>query len=233
MHGGTIGVLGGMGPAATHFFFGRLIHKSDAATDQAHERVVIDSNPHIPDRTAFIAGEGEDPRPALTDTARNVERAGADLLTIPCNSAHAFFDAISQSVDIPVLNMIDGAIGALEARSDVTRVGLLATDGTREMELYQRAAEGTGIEIVLPSSDDQQRVMDAIYGPTGIKAGYRTEPNELLVEVVDRLGDVDAVIAGCTEVPLALSSDDSPVVLIDPMEVLAEDALRMANSMAD
>ena len=96
MSGGekTIGVLGGMGHLATVDFYAKLVRLTPAHADRDHLRVIIDSNPKIPDRTAGLTGEGPDPTPALVATARGLERAGADLIAIPCNSAHAYLPAI-------------------------------------------------------------------------------------------------------------------------------------------
>ncbi|GAH53208.1 unnamed protein product, partial [marine sediment metagenome] len=102
-----IGILGGMGPEATVDLFHKIIKFTPAKKDQDHFRIIIDNNPKIPDRTAAILGKGEDPLPALQETARNLEKAGVDFIIIPCNTAHYFLPQIQKSVNIPVLNMIE------------------------------------------------------------------------------------------------------------------------------
>src|SRR5512139_2189053 len=96
-----IGVLGGMGPAATADFFQKIIQATPAKTDQDHLKVVIFSNPHVPDRTAAIRGDGQDPLPELVAGADALIRAGADFLTIPCVTVHYFFDRLQAAVPIP------------------------------------------------------------------------------------------------------------------------------------
>lgn len=217
----TVGVIGGMGPAATTYYIDQLVTQTPAERDQDHLRVVVDSNPNIPDRTRYLLGDGPDPLPALVETARNVEAAGADILSIPCNTAHAFFDEIGRAVDLPVLDMVQIGIDAAVS-TGADRVGLLATDGTLDLGLYHDAAAPRSIEIVPPEEPMQERVMAAIYN---VKNGERKGPRRRLVEAVNTFDDVDAVIAGCTEIPLALGPGDIPVPLVDPMTAMANVAI--------
>lgn len=221
----VVGVIGGLGPAATSYFFDLLVERTPAAEDQEHLRVIVDSNPSIPDRTGYLLDDGPDPVPALIETGRNVETAGADLLTVPCNTAHAFLDDVADAVGVPVLNMIELAAERVRSRSDIDRVGLLATDATIAIGLYHEYFEGRSVELVTPSDPVQDRVMEALYD---IKAGDIGAPRRMLVDAVDSFGEVDAVVAGCTEVPVALSARDIDVPLVDPMTVMADRAIERA-----
>lgn len=221
----TVGVVGGMGPAATGHFFDLLVRRTSAEGDQGHLRVVVDSNPQIPDRTGYLLEDGSDPRPALVETARNVEAAGADLLAVPCNTAHAFFESLQATVDVPVLHMIGLAVRQTCSQIDPDRVGLLATDGTISLGLYHEWFQDRPVEVVVPDETDQERVMDSLYA---VKSGERERPRSRLVETVEAFDDVDAVIAGCTEVPVALRGDDIDVPLVDPMTVMADRAIERA-----
>lgn len=130
----TIGVLGGMGPAAGVDFCARVVAAHDAPRDQDHPPCILYSATQVPDRTAFLSGEGPDPAPALVAAARTLEAAGADFIAIPCNSAHAFLDAIRAAVEVPILDMIalaaaaaaeiGGPAGAGSGRSGSTGDGL-------------------------------------------------------------------------------------------------------------
>lgn len=232
MPGKTIGILGGMGPEATADLFLKIIRSTPARTDQDHIRVVIDSNPAIPDRTAAILGSGPDPVPLLTRTARLLEQWGADLIVIPCNTAHYFYDEVQASVRVPVLHIMKETAAYLRERYPALRdVGLLATTGTVRTGLYQRFLAEHALNTLLPDDEGQQVVMDCIYGEQGVKAGH-TGP-----EVTARLAGVaasliargaGAVIAGCTELPLVLREGDLPVPVIDPTRILAEAAVRAA-----
>src|SRR5574341_528435 len=165
----VIGVLGGLGPWATLDLFEKILRQTPARIDQEHLRIIIDNNPKIPDRSPAILGEGEDPTPALVATAQNLQRAGADFLVIPCNTAHYFYDRIRAAVTIPVLHIMDEvAAAAREKVPGVHVLGVLATAATMASGLYHRACRRQGIEVIGPDPAGQQIVNRAIYG---VKAG--------------------------------------------------------------
>ncbi len=225
-----IGVLGGMGPLATADFFQKVIQATPAKADQDHVRVLIFSNPHIPDRTAAIRGEGPDPLPALIASAEALIRAGADFLVIPCVTAHAFFDGLQQAVRIPILHLIrETATWLGQERPALRRLGVLATTGTLQCRLFEDQFSPYGLTIVTPEPDIQaSRVMEAIYA---VKHGEALEtPRRLIREAADHLQrrGAEAVVAGCTEVPLILRDGDLPVPVIDPTVILARAAVRRA-----
>lgn len=212
-----------MGPAATVEFFRRLVAATPAGSDQEHLHVIIDEDPSVPDRTSAILRDGEDPAPALLDMARRLEAAGAELLVIPCNTAHHYLSAIESAVKIPVLDMPAEAA----RRVDVGRVGLLATDGTIASGLYRDALSKRGIGVVVPQSEEQSRVMRAI---DAIKAGEdpATFAGEI-AEVISRLGDAgaEAVVAACTEISL-IDREGMPLPWIDALDALVEATVREA-----
>lgn len=101
-----IGILGGMGPAATADFYAKLVAITPGSSDQDHLRTVIWSDPTIPDRTEALLGGGPDPTPWLLDGSRVLREAGATVIAIPCNTAHAFVPRIADRVGLPIVHMI-------------------------------------------------------------------------------------------------------------------------------
>jgi len=225
----VIGILGGMGPEATIDLFYKIIKFSPAEKDQEHLRIIIDNNPKIPDRTAAILGKGEGPLPALQETAQNLEKAGADFIIIPCNTAHYFLSQIQKSVRIPVLNMIEETAKDIQQRiPQIQKVGLLASIGTYKTEIYHQQFKKLNIEVVYPDEKDKDVVMKAIYA---VKAGDLSEGvKSNILKIAQKLIDegVKVIIAGCTEIPLILKEGDIPVPLIDPTQVLAKIAVQKA-----
>ena len=225
----VIGILGGMGPEATIDLFYKIVKFTPATKDQEHLRIIIDDNPKIPDRTAAILGKGEDPLPALQKTARNLEKAGADFIIIPCNTAHYFLSSIRESVRIPVLNMIEETAKDIQQRiPQIQKVGLLASVGTYKTEIYHQQFKKLNIEVVYPDEKDKDAVMKAIYA---VKAGDLSEGvKSNILKIAQKLIDegVKVIIAGCTEIPLILKEGDIPVPLIDPTQVLAKIAVQKA-----
>jgi len=225
----VIGVLGGLGPWATLDLFEKLLRLTPARRDQEHLRIIIDNNPKIPDRSPAILGEGEDPTPALVATARNLEAAGADLIVIPCNTAHAFYARIAGAVRIPVLHIMEEVAAAARAEvPGLRRVGVLATRATMVSRLYHRAFERVGVEVAGPDAAGQDTVTRAIYG---VKAGQGGPAvTRALVAVADRLiaGGAQAIVLGCTELPFVLRPGAVRVPLLDSNLVLAAAAIRAA-----
>lgn len=227
----TIGILGGMGPLATAELFRRIVLKTPAGRDQEHPRVIIYNNPKIPDRTAFIIDEGEDPRPALVESARKLEEWGADFILMPCNTAHFFEETIRQAVRIPLVSMVEETAEYVR-RMDIKKVGLLATDGTIKGMVYHRALLKRGVKIALPDRKGQKDVMRAIY--EGVKTGNLGLGRELFLRTARKLQRrSEGVIAGCTEVSVVLRQEDLKVPLIDPLDVVAERAVRLALGVED
>lgn len=225
----VIGVLGGLGPWATLDLFEKILRLTPAERDQDHLRLIIDNNPKIPDRSPAILGDGEDPTPALVATARNLEAAGADLIVIPCNTAHAFYDRIAAAVRIPVLHIMEEVSRAAQAEvPGLRRVGVLATRAAVAARLYHRAFERVGVEVLAPDPAGQDIVNRAIYG---VKAGQKgAEITRGLAQVSQRLiaAGVQAVVLGCTELPYVLRAEDVSVPLLDSNLILARAAVRAA-----
>jgi len=224
-----IGILGGMGPEATTDLFYKIIKLTPAEKDQDHLRVIIDNNPKIPDRTAAILGKGEDPLPALRETARNLEKAGADFIIIPCNTAHYFLPSIQESVKIPLLNIIEETAKETQKKiPSIKKVGLLASIGTYKTEIYSQHFKKFNIEVISPEEKDKEKVMKIIYA---VKAGNLSEEiKKNIISIAQKLIDkgAEAVIAGCTEIPLILKEGDVSVPIIDPTQALAEAAIQKA-----
>lgn len=150
----VIGILGGMGPLATADLFRRIVERTPARRDQDHPRIIIYNNPKIPDRTAFILGNGPDPRPELIASAKKLESWGADFIIMPCNTAHFFAETIQRAINIPLVSMIEETAKKIESMG-LRKVGLLATDGTIKGMVYHRALLKRGIHIAVPNKKDQ------------------------------------------------------------------------------
>lgn len=215
-----VGVIGGMGPLATVDLYRKIVEHTLADCDQAHVRTIIDSNTNIPDRTAALLSGGESPVRELQSSARLLERAGAQVLVMPCHTAHCFYDEVQAAVHVPVLNMIQLTVRELKRRG-VARAGLLATDGAVQSGIYQRHFEGSGIELLLPDPEGQAALMDMIY--SGVKAGRTDYDTQAVRTALDSLIDAGAqtLILGCTELPPAFEMYGLDYPNLDPTLTLA------------
>jgi aspartate racemase len=224
-----IGILGGMGPEATADLFYKIIKATNAKKDQEHLRIIIDNNPKIPDRTAAILGKGENPLPLLQKTAHNLEKAGADFLVIPCNTAHYFIPAIEKSIRIPVLNMIEETLKDIKEKlPDIKKIGLLATMGIYKTGLYDQYFNKYNIAGISPEEKAIAKIMEVIYAVKADKLSR--DIKESMLKIAGDLinNGAEAIIAGCTEIPLILKQKDIPVPLIDPTNILAKAAVKKA-----
>ncbi len=217
-----VGVLGGMGPAATLDLVAKVLEASGARSDQEHLHILIDCNPKVPNRNEAVAGTGPSPAPALAAMARRLETAGADFLVMACNTAHAFEEAIRAAVGIPFVSILEETVAVVEGLVPPgTRCGVLAAGGCREARLYERALEAVGRTPVVLEEAGQARFMDLLYR---IKAGEQDAPvRAAMAGLARELVEAGAglVIAGCTEVPLVLAAADLAVPLVDSSRALA------------
>ena len=225
--GPLVGILGGMGPAATADFYSKLIAATPASSDQEHLRVMIWADPTIPDRSRAIVAGGEDPTPKLAEGVRKLKEAGAAFFVAACNGSHAFLPRVLQEVDLECLSMIEVTAEHISAQN-VPTAGVLASDATITAELYQQSLRAQGVEPILPDPEDQRVVMDTIYA---VKAGgpgpqLRAELHQVVEHLIAKGADV--IVAGCTEVPLVLTSDELSRPLIDPATVLVDRVIEEA-----
>lgn len=224
----TIGVLGGMGPAAGADFFARLVRAVGARRDQDHPPTLIHSATLIPDRTSHLLGEGPDPTPAMIDALRVLEVGGAELIAIPCNSAHAYLDALRNAVEVPVLDMIRLAARSCRERLEPgARIGILAATGTARLGLYTDRLGEEGLEALLPPEEHQEGVMSVV---RSVKGGRLPDHDRRLDPVVSGLRDAGAaaVLLACTELPLVVDPGRLPLPVVDATEALVNGAMDAA-----
>lgn len=225
----TIGIVGGMGPLATCDLFKKIVEITDASCDQEHVRVCIDNNTEIADRTAAILKGGKDPVPEMVKSAVRLQGMGADVLIMPCNTAHYFYNRIVPFVDTPFLNMIEETAKEIKRRG-IKKVGLMATDGTCQSGVYKHVFDAQGIEMCMPSPENQQAVMDVIY--KGVKAGNLSIDLSGFYQAMDELfaGGAELLVLGCTELPVAFDLFHIDKPNIDPTMVLAAAAVRFVGA---
>ncbi|MCL2071129.1 MAG: amino acid racemase [Oscillospiraceae bacterium] len=215
----TLGIIGGLGPAASAYFYELITRLTKADCDQQHIEIVLFSRSDTPDRSAFITGESDDsPLPSILEVAAVLNSVGADYIAIPCITAHYFIDEIRKTSKVPIISMVEETVKHLRIKS-VKSVGILATDGTIASGLFQSALKNAGIAPVLPES--QTEVMNII---NAVKAGKAVDCAALL-RIAQSCG-TDTVLLGCTELSLpGKSIVDSNIT--DCMEILARRAITL------
>ena len=225
-----IGVIGGMGPAATLDFLAKLQRATPAASDQDHLRVLIDLNPKVPDRNAALAGTGPSPAPVLAQMAAGLEQAGADGLVMVCNSAHAFATEIRAALGrATLLSLIDETVAAVRRdHPGLRRVGLLAAGACLDARMYQDAFAAEAVVVIAPEGELRARFMALLYrikaGDVGVES--RAEMRALAEALIAR--GAELIVSGCTEVPLVLDAAALAAPLVDSTDVLVAATLAFA-----
>lgn len=220
----AIGILGGMGPLATADLFRKIVLMTDAASDKDHIRIYIDDNAQIPDRTAAILEGGPDPVPAMLDSVKKLSSIGADVLIMPCNTAHYFLPQLQDHAPVPFISMLEETAAACHEQHGEAPVGLLATSGTIRSGIYKEALAKQHVPCIEPDELQQKVLMELIYG---VKAG-RTDLDEAAFRrVLNEMKGRGAhyFILGCTELPILADLFHLQEVCIDPTTVLAQSAI--------
>ena len=225
------GVLGGLGPEATVDFMSKVIARTIAINtannktvqDQDHIRMLIDHNPTVPNRHDAIRGEGEDVGAHLADMARRLENAEADFVVMVCNTAHAFQADIEKAINIPFISIIDEVIAEVEnTQSKDTKIGVMATQGCLEAELYQKSLTEAGYESVIWSEAELADFMGIMYKIKSGDTGEQVQQDTLASAQVLIDKGAGVLIAGCTEIPLVLDQDSLSVPFLSSTDIMVD-----------
>lgn len=220
----TLGIIGGVGPLATMFIGEMIVRRTKATMDQEHVHTIIDNDTNIPDRTAYILDKTkENPVPVLIEDAKKLASVGADIIAIPCNTAHTFYDELAEGSPVPVLHMIRET--AKRAHDlGAKRVGILATTGTLTSRMYQNALQEFGITPVVPDAGMREKVMSIIYDYVKAGKDVTKEDWQPIEDAMLELG-CDRIILGCTELSIVNRDLKLSKKYIDSLIVLAECAV--------
>ena len=215
-----LGILGGLGPMSTFYFCELLTAHTAATSDSDHIDMIVSSRATTPDRTAFILGKSDrDPLPVMVEEAQRLARAGADLIVIPCNTAHYFYEGLRARLDVPMLNIIQETVLHLKSNGVMT-FGLLATEGTVRSKAYKRISEPLGVRCLTPDDEGQAVISSLIYD--SIKQN-RPVDKARFFSVVDtlRARGCEKIVLGCTELSLLKRQGLDDTLFVDSLEVLA------------
>lgn len=216
-----------MGPAATIDFLHKLVAATPANADQDHIRLLIDHNPTLPNRHDAIAGRAPSLGPALAAMAQGLERSGAELLVMVCNTAHAYTDEIRAAVAIPFVSIVEVSVAAAVAAGK-QRVGLMAAEGCLQSGVYQRALIAAGLEPVLWSDAELARFMALVYRIKSGDTGPESQSEMQALATAQLFAGAELLLAGCTEIPLVLAPDTLATQTLYSTDLLVEHTIELA-----
>jgi aspartate racemase len=223
-----IGVLGGMGPAATADFMHQVIGNTIAENDQGHVPLLVFCDPTIPDRsTSILDASASSPLPALQDYAQRLERAGSTVIVIPCNTAHHFYESIANSVTIPVLHIVDAVIHQLEEMAPEARTGIavMATAGTTSSRFYETRLRARGYDCLTLTVEEQALISQVIYEIKASRVAASRVPAIAAARSLRRRG-ATCLILGCTELASIKETIETELPIVDSTRALALACIR-------
>jgi len=224
-----LGILGGLGPMASAYFYELITAHTKASCDQDHIDIILSSRASTPDRTAFITGRSlESPLPYMVEDATRLEVYGANVIVIPCNTAHYFVEEVRANVSVPVPSIIEETSRHIRD-AGYKKAGIMATAGTVLSGSYQEQLKKLGLSFAVPDEIHQQYLHELIYDD--VKCGNDPDIDKFysIAEHLKAKG-CDKLILGCTELSLinrAVGGDD---IFTDSLEVLAYTAIKACNS---
>lgn len=227
----VLGILGGLGPLAGVYFYRLITSHTKACRDQDHLDIIVVSGASTPDRTDYITGKSkQSPLPKMKEDVKKLACAGAEIIAVPCNTAHFFFDELDSFSPVPVLNIVRETAEHTKAKN-AKKVGVLATDGTIISGSYQREFNRLGIECVTPCESDQKSLMEIIY--KSIKASEKPDIGRFN-EIADHLraDGCDRIVLGCTELSLLPKERmTQKEITVDSLFVLAKNAITLCGAV--
>lgn len=227
-----LGIIGGLGPAASAFFYQRITDHTEASCDQEHIDLILLSHATLPDRTACIeSGDDQEIIRLLREDVKTLEALGAANIAIPCNTSHFFLKKVQEVSSVPIINMIYESVQtAIHTYPNVKRIGIMATDGTIDTGLYHKECEAVDVIPISPSPERQKDVMSLIYDD--IKSGKEADVSKferVMQEFRDR--ECDVVILACTELSVYAETHELPDICLDAMDVLVRKSIECSGAL--
>jgi aspartate racemase len=216
-----LGIIGGVGPESTAYFYKKIIKMTKAVSDQEHIDMVILNHATIPNRNEYILDHTKpNPYPDFLEDIKILKEMGTEIISIPCNTAHYFYEKLQAETSIKILNLIEDTAIYIKEKN-IKKVGIWATSATIKSELYQKELAKLNIEFVIPSEQNQQKIMHIIYDNIKAETNVNKEYFDIALEEMFNK-KVEAVIMGCTELSMLKEIFTLDSYFVDPLEIQAE-----------
>lgn len=227
-----LGILGGLGPMSSVYFYGLITAHTKARRDQEHIDIILSSRASTPDRTDYIIGKSkESPLPYMIEDALRMEAYGANAIVIPCNTAHYFLDEVRRSVQVPVPSIIEETAQYIK-QCGYKKAGIMATVGTVTSGSYQQTLEQLGLEWEVPGQTEQTYLHEIIYND--IKSGGDPDMHKFFAVVENLLHKgCDVMILGCTELSLIKFKEKIETPFADSLKILAHKAITLCGAKSE
>ncbi len=226
----TIGLLGGMSWESTREYYRLINEKVRKHLGGLHSaEILMASVDFQPLSTAMEKGDWDSIRKVLLERTRLLKDAGTDLLLICTNTMHKFASDIATAAEPVKLIHIGECTAAEASRQGYKKVALLGTRFTMEEDFYRVKLEAAGLVVLIPEEKEREWINKLIFRE--LCAGiFKEESRRRIAEITEKLAEegAEAVVLGCTELPLILTPEESPLPILDTMEIHAEAAVKAA-----
>lgn len=214
----NIGILGGMGPEASANFYYKIIkycqNKYKSVQDIDYPHVVIYSM-HLQGFNETGILNQKNVLSQLIKGIKILENSGCDFIVIPCNTVHYFIEELSQSVKIPILSIIDETINKIKEN----KVGLIASETTMNLDIYQSKLKENNIDCLTPDKKDYRKITKLILEVMGGKVNNKTKDDVL--KIIKKMNS-ESLVLGCTELPIVINQKDTKIKIYDTLQILSE-----------
>ena len=225
-----LGILGGMGPAASNEFVTRLVAKTPVTKDQDHIPFVLWSDSTVPDRSTSMLNGDDRPLPYLLAGIQGLKTAGCTTIVIPCNTAHFWFSHLEKTAawNARIIHIVDSVADALrDLKITSGKIGIIGTKATIEYGLYQYQLDKSGWNCIVPTKEQMGTLVQPAIDL--IKVNQTAQAHPMLMAVIHSLIDNGAtsVVLGCTEIPLSVKEDTvQDIPIINSIDSLVHAAIR-------
>jgi len=227
-----VGIIGGMGSLASAHLYELIVKMTDAKKDQEQLELIIHNYPAIYDRTDYILGKSFDnPIYQLLVSGNHLIEQGCNIIGIPCVTAHYFYGALKIHLNVDIINVIDETVQYLR-RKHISKVGLMATDGTIQTKIFQKELNRNNIDVIVPDEHNQRNVMHVIYDD--VKSG-----NDITTSAFDEASTylqnnhAQAIILGCTDLSVVKKELNLDFYFVDCLEILSYAILQRCHKDID
>jgi aspartate racemase len=228
-HTKRLGIIGGLGPLATAYFYELIVMMTEAKTDQEHLEIILYNCPSIPDRTAHILGHSPDnPATQMADIGFKLAALKADIIAIPCITAHYYHSILTKQIPIPIIHGMEAVARHLQMHQ-IQTAGLMATEGTVYSGVFQKALNACGIQVLLPSAKGQEDINHIIYKNVKANCPIELDKFQAAASELKLLGS-QVIILGCTELSLVKQKYHLGSGYLDALEVLSREAILMCDA---
>ncbi len=224
-----IGIIGGLSAESTIEYYKILLNEYNKRKGGVSSPLLIIDSLDLEEVVKLMSNDDWDGVfEVILESAKTLEKAGAEVLVIATNTIHKVFDKVQEKINTPMISILDVTAKAAKSRN-LKKIGLLGTIFTMQSDFFHKAFQRYNLEIIVPDQEDQKFVNEVIFNELTFHI-LTEQSKQGYVEVIKKLQKrgAEGVILGCTEIPLLIKEEDSPIPVFDTTTLHAMAVLEFA-----